>query len=105
MASAAVGEGEAAEERALAEVRPEVEAGQHRRVRHDGRSGSVRRDGNRARRTVQDVDLNLVVKPETKRYSVFTQGACRKVCSSVPHQEETMAEVKMFNRFPHCCFK
>ena len=81
MASAAVGEGEAAEERALAEVRPEVEAGQHRRVRHDGRSGSVRRDGNRARRTVQDVDLNLVVKPETKQGSLYKRVLSRNDCS------------------------
>ena len=61
----------------LAEVWPEVEAGKHRRVGDDSRTGAVRRHGHRARRTIQYVDLNLVVKPEIKRYRMFTQGACR----------------------------
>ena len=92
VAAAAVGEGEAAEERALAEVWPEVEAGKHRRVRDDGRTGAVRRDGHRARRTVQDVNLNLVVKPEIKRYSKYSYGACRHDCSSQP-QTGRMTEI------------
>ena len=71
VAAAAVGEAEAAEERALAEVRPEVERGEHRGVSDHGGAGPVRRDGHRARRAVHDVDLNLVVEPETRNVHIF----------------------------------